>query len=333
MTSHDHDFSGQTDSGNQVPDLSKAEAQMANNECFEQHNPVGVQLRAAREALGLSVEDAGRKLRLPARVLRQLEADDFTGIDSPIYLRGYLRSYSGLLGVKLESMPTVDQQVAVQPLPLVTTGGVSHGRYLLQRYAVASTYLVITALIVVPILVLGLNGGLNRDFARLAPLDIEPSSAQITADANSTTSTTSTDTSIAGPKTEQPLRASMAPFLLLDSTTAQSAAPATDAAVTAPIAEPVPVAAAGPQLRIQLVAPSWVEVIDSAGTRLEYALLPAGEYRYSSELALKVLLGDSGSAKVRWNGEALNLAPYQSGNRAYFQVDAGSGAVSDPDKA
>lgn len=59
----------------------------------------GAQLRAAREAEGLSVDDVAHQLRLEAAVIRAVEADELDSLGAPVFVKGYLRSYARLLGL------------------------------------------------------------------------------------------------------------------------------------------------------------------------------------------------------------------------------------------
>ncbi len=64
----------------------------------------GYLLRKAREDKGLSQVEVARELHLTSRVLEGLESDDFTHINSPIFSRGYIRSYSRYLGLDPDAM-------------------------------------------------------------------------------------------------------------------------------------------------------------------------------------------------------------------------------------
>ncbi|MBX3702979.1 MAG: helix-turn-helix domain-containing protein [Steroidobacteraceae bacterium] len=59
----------------------------------------GVRLRAAREALGLSIEDAADRLRLNAALVLAMEEERFALLGAPVFARGHLRNYAQLLGV------------------------------------------------------------------------------------------------------------------------------------------------------------------------------------------------------------------------------------------
>lgn len=60
---------------------------------------LGSLLTRAREARGLTLEDAERDTRISRRYLQALESEQFEVIPAPVYARGFLRSYSQYLGV------------------------------------------------------------------------------------------------------------------------------------------------------------------------------------------------------------------------------------------
>lgn len=60
---------------------------------------IGSRLVRAREARGLTLEDAERDTRISRRYLEALEAEQFEVIPAPVYARGFLRSYSQYLGM------------------------------------------------------------------------------------------------------------------------------------------------------------------------------------------------------------------------------------------
>jgi len=68
------------------------------------HTPPGRQLREAREARGLTIQETAAKLHLHQHMLYALEADDYDQLPSPIYVRGYLRNYSRLLGLDADEI-------------------------------------------------------------------------------------------------------------------------------------------------------------------------------------------------------------------------------------
>jgi cytoskeleton protein RodZ len=279
----------------------------------------GERLRVARQAQGLDIASCAQEVRLPARILRKLEADDHAGIDSLVYLRGYLSKYGGWLGLP---QALIDGEIArlkpAQPT-LVSSGGITHSRYLFDRYATAATYLVLTAVIIVPVVWLGLKGGLDSEIVHLAPLDASPVSQQDVA----TRSVATPSATAAARKTaanERPLLASMAPFSAMD-----------NAEVESPARPPAPTAVVPGthSVTIQLPAPSWVEVVAADGQRLEYSLLPAGtDKTYRSTQPLDVRIGNAEDAEVTIDGKPLELDGFRHANIAHFHVALKDGKAS-----
>ena len=296
----------------------------------------GGRLRAAREARGLTVEICASTLRLPVRVLRELEHDMHEGIDSKIYLGSYISKYAQYLGINDASIQVeLDRIKQIEP-PLVATGGISHSRFLLDRYATAATYVVLTAVIVVPMIWLGVRGTMDRSLTHLAPLDAAPVAQQdapaattsISTVANGSTNSTAVAQIPAPPPTvttsapqDQPLMASMAPFPNMDSGNLQPAKPATAASVDT--------GTGSHSLSVTVDAASWVEVIGQDGKRLEYGLLPAGSSKtYHSDQPLDVRIGNSSGAQISIDGQPVGLDDFRHANVAHFRVQVQDGKAS-----
>lgn len=280
----------------------------------------GSRLRAVREQRGLDVETCAHSLKLPARVLRQLESDQLDGIDYQVYLGSYITKYGRYLGLDDALIQAEVARIRRQAEPvLVATGGISHSRYLLERYATAATYVVLTAVIIVPMIWLGVRGTLNRDISRLAPLDAAPV-AQQELPATAKTGSASTVPAAPTPRVktaadDQPLLASMVPDISME-----SLKPVTTSG-------PIPGAANGAHsVSLALSDASWVEITAADGTRLEYGLLPAGTHKtYHSDKALEVRLGNATGAQVQLDGDAMSLDGYRRANVAHFRVELENG--------
>jgi cytoskeleton protein RodZ len=288
----------------------------------------GQRLRTAREAKGLSRIEVAQRLRLPLRVIGRLEEDDYTGMEQGVYLRGYLSSYARLVGVPSVAAETIASQ-HTHAAPLVATGTTSRSRYLFDRYSVSATYLILTALIVVPAVWLATHGGLEQNLARTTPLD-SPTTIQVptqvplesaandtgTPDASAADTTAlpaDASTAVASaetPRQEQPVVASMAPF----ATQSTTPAPAQEAAASH-------VGTGAHSLGLKLSQASWVEVLAADGSKLEYGILPAGAERtYSGDKPLSVRLGNAEGAEVRVDGKTIDLAPFRHANVARLRV-------------
>ncbi|SFM95393.1 cytoskeleton protein RodZ [Dokdonella immobilis] len=293
---------------------------------------IGSRLRAEREKRGWSCEEVGSRLKLQARLIRLIEQDDYSDISHAVYLRGYLTSYARLLGLPLVLAERAVAEVSQQPAPLVSTGRVSRSRYLLDRYSVSATYLILTGLVIGPAVWLATHGGLEQNLARTVMLDgpvatLEVASPGVTgaqpkgvgADASGVGAVNGPDRDAAlqAPSTSaddeaSPIVASMAPF-------ATSAVPAPASAAT----EDAPVSAAAHSLTLKLAQPSWIEITSADGEKLEYGLLEAGiERTYSTDQPVSVRIGNAGGAEITADGERVELAPYQRANVAHLRVFA-----------
>lgn len=294
----------------------------------------GSRLRAAREARGYTVEACGQALRLPTRLVRQLEAGEYGGIDYQVYLAGYLTKYGRYVGVDEDAIQVELARMTPRQPDLVVTGGVSHSRYLLERYVTAATYVVLTAVIVVPMVWLGVRGTLDRDMARLAPLDASPVAQQdAPAPASSSGLVAATTESKPAPVAEsraedqQPLLASMAMFPPLDHSASKS--PLVTATTPASATDPANNGVGAHGLTLSLPSASWVEVTASDGSRLEYGILPAGTQKsYRSDKTLDVRIGNAAGAQATIDGQPVEIDTFRRANVARFRVDIHDGKAA-----
>ena len=303
----------------------------------------GSRLRAAREARGLDLETCGHALRLPVRVLRQLEGSEYAGMDYQVYVAGYIRKYAHYLEIDDASIDSELARLkpAQAPPTLVATGGISHSRYLFDRYATAATYVVLTLVIAVPTVWLGMRGTLTRDISHLAPLDAAPVAQQ---DAPAPATSPSSATSSVKPATsnqlaqtpanttpaaaasthasDQPLLASMVPVPNMDSD-------ANTNATSASAVSPATVGDGAHSVTLNLADSSWVEITNKAGSKLEYGILPAGTTKtYRSDQALEVRIGNAAGAQVNVDGQSMPLDGYRHANVAHFRVDIQDGKAT-----
>ena len=65
---------------------------------------LGARLRSARKARAMSLEQVGQLLHLEESMLRAIEEDRFDALGAPVFVRGYLKAYAGLLGLSSSSV-------------------------------------------------------------------------------------------------------------------------------------------------------------------------------------------------------------------------------------
>ncbi|MBS0432094.1 MAG: DUF4115 domain-containing protein [Proteobacteria bacterium] len=282
---------------------------------------LGACLRAAREARGMDLATCGQLSHLSTRVLQQLESGDYGDGNDYVFVRGALNSYARLLGVPAHEVESALQAIAPAAQPqLVPTGNALRAPWV-RRYGAAATYIILTAMVAVPLVWLGLRGGLDNQLTRIAPLDSAPATG---APAQVAKSGRARDNAVA--RQEPPLQASMTPFsaMQMDADATAGAPPA--AASTAPAPT---VAAGGHVLTLRVNADSWVEVNDADGKTVASGILRTGDQRdYHSAGPLNVTIGNADGVQVQSDGKPLSLAPYRRANVARFQVfgnNAGNG--------
>jgi hypothetical protein len=71
---------------------------------------LGQQLKAAREAKGVSEHDAGIATKILTKLIVAMEADDFSVMAAPTYAKGFIRIYARYLGLNPE--PLVEEYTA-----------------------------------------------------------------------------------------------------------------------------------------------------------------------------------------------------------------------------
>lgn len=278
----------------------------------------GQQLRAAREASGKTLADCGHDLHLPIKVLQRLEADSAGAPADFVFLRGALKGYARYLGLSASACDAALRAVAPTEQPqLVSVARTSNTRWLLQRYGTAATYIILTATIAVPLVLLGLRGGLHRPAAEIVSLD------QVAA----TPTVAKHDKLVVAPHIPAPtitpdaapFRASIAPFsaIGLDDNVASG-----DTAINGAAATPPVVAGSGPHtLTVTATADCWYSITDADGNKIDSGMLHAGDVRvWHSAGVLHVTLGNSGGVSVTQDGKPLALDGIAHSNVARFDV-------------
>ena len=58
----------------------------------------GQELSKRRQKRDLSINDVAREIKIESSVIKKIESDEFHSIGAPVFVRGYLRQYSNLVG-------------------------------------------------------------------------------------------------------------------------------------------------------------------------------------------------------------------------------------------
>lgn len=267
----------------------------------------GAVLAATRKERGLSVEEVSARLRLPVSIVQALEADAYERLPVRSYASGYTRSYAKLLELDPEPLaaacvehsesPAIDPFVS-QPA-LQTSSGDRHVK--LMTFAVSAVLIALSLL------------WLKSEYLQNTPTE-QP--AQSLAE---TPARTQPDPERAA----APLGYSYTiiehsepePPPAVDPLADQWSEPAVTSAQVMP-GEPAD------RLTLAVREPSWIEVVDSSGERLFYALARAGQQlELSGQLPFHVVVGNADATTVQLGGEVIDIQPFNRQGVARFTID------------
>jgi cytoskeleton protein RodZ len=275
----------------------------------------GDRLRQVREASGLERDEFARKAHIPAGVLADLEAGRFDRLGASVFVRGYLRSFARAAGLADDALLDVLPPAGDPPPPLVVQRVAPATPRWVTRYATPVAYALLTAVVMVPLVYLA-----------------RPTAQQV-AQAPSLTPIDATGRAAALPPVA-PDSAAAEPVAIAARVGAEAplgpdafAGPPAPPAGSEPAARPSPVMASlaplpqvaapsGPRrVTLRLAASSWVEFTGADGSRLEYALLPAGTVRdYQLQGSAVLMIGNASEAQLTVDGRVVDLRPLSSGN-------------------
>jgi cytoskeleton protein RodZ len=279
----------------------------------EQEPGPGRRLREERERLGITVREVAEHLNLTAAVVHAIEADDYSRLPGPVFVRGYLRAYARLL--QLDPQPllarcpygTEDAGPAPQP------AGPSLREWIRHRPALVLGGGAVLA-------VAALTGVLLAVWPHGEP-DIEPIGLEARAAAADTRAGEPSPRA-EGPAFEPDPAAPTDLLSQSDAEPVRDSVPGTPAQAAGPDGEPAgEVVRIGPdgQDRIELTFSEdcWVEIRDAAGVSRYSGLSRAGsELVLEGDGPLRVLLGYAPGATLAFNGEPVPLQPHTRNNVA-----------------
>ncbi|CTP86827.1 helix-turn-helix domain-containing protein [Xanthomonas graminis] len=283
----------------------------SNPNAFDGAKGCGQQLREAREAAGLSIDDVGSRLRMPLHVIRALETEQWERLGAPVFVRGQLRSYARLLGVDLDPLLASAHIAPVQPVELISHTHTPPLRRMLESATRRLVYMVITAGLAVPVWY-ATRTHFAEDGPSTASLDVVPAAPGDAAPSAAAGK---------GGKAGNGNAAAPAPV----AHTAPSAAPYIASLTPLPRASSE---ADKPGLSLSFQGDSWVQIIAPDGTPLEKALLKAGEKRdYAPGQVGRIVLGNASAVQVQQSGSTVDLTPYKRANVARFAVSSDGSVV------
>lgn len=269
---------------------------------------VGQLLRDAREAQGVTLEEAAVRLRLMHRQIEAMERDDFESLGQPVFARGFVRNYARLLGLAPESLLARMDGAPAEP------AAVSPVEPPVQRSWLTSPWLILSllGLLLVVAVPVALYLWLNSE-AGEGPIK------QVPAVAQSHPSPAPPPVAATAP-VAAPVGAVPAVQVAPTSPVAPAAAGADQAAAAAPVAaEP---AAAGSVLHLEFGDKSWTEIKDASGRMLLRQLNPAdSRVDVHGQPPFDVVVGNASHVQMTYNGRPIDLQPFIDGTVARFTLE------------
>lgn len=300
-----------------------------------------VTLARAREAAGLTLEQAARQLKFAPRQLEALEAGELQRLPGGTFARGMVRSYARLLRVDPEPLLA---QISAQVAP-------PDAERLAQRYSqpVPFTdgarrsnlaYVALSLGLLVVVAAVALQWRQERASARtlafvspaqLPAMPAREEVANVAAVPPAGAKAASKSLAGAGPASKSstmappPGKASATtPPPSKSSTTTPTMASLTsgNASVPTPPSATAASASSGPgTLALQFEGESWVEIRSGSGKLLVASLNPAGTERVVSGLPpFEIVIGNAQQVRLTYNDKPVDLTPYVKVEVARFTL-------------
>lgn len=263
---------------------------------------LGLLLRKAREARGLSVDDVVRTLKFSHRQIEAVEADDLSALPGNVFARGLVRSYARFL--KLDPAPLLGLVDASAPVitpdvrpPDNMGSAMPRGVRQIPPLLAVSVLLLIAIAIMVGWHFVGTGN-------TPAP------------------SATEASNETAAPAAQPAVEPVLSPQAAVES----GAAPQAPAAVTALATEasaqptPAPMPAEGRRLSFDFRGDSWVEVKDSNGQVVLTGLFRAGKQSVAGRPPFDVVIGNATRVDLQYDGRVVDLKPHTRAEVARLTV-------------
>lgn len=264
--------------------------------------PYGVELKEARERIGVAPADVAASLHLEEAVIRAVEAGREDDLPARVYVRGYIRAYANLLGLDPDRLIANFDEAHEPPeaVPAPVIGGATKVEWsgnLPQRRA--GLFLGVIVVVIVVALVFALWGVWRTfDWSFVTDAgDKEPSAAWRS-----------------------------------EATVAEETPPAADAA--SPVATDVqpaengrdepasaaPVSASVSELLFTFKEDSWVEVKDRAGSVYANEGKAEESVTVSGHPPFTIVIGYAAGVELRYQGEVISLVPHTQNGIANLVV-------------
>jgi cytoskeleton protein RodZ len=267
---------------------------------------LGSMLRRAREALGLTEQDAAERLNLDVSVVSALEREDFAALGAPVFAKGHLRRYGDLLGIPEQSALDAYQRAQGQP---ETPSLIPRARLEMMPARSRPRWSLVLGGAAAFVLAAGITAYVSEFGLRLPSMadDGVPTAQEGTVAAGQSAPVEDTGT------TTSPAAG--------DSVASAPEGSASTLPTPAPV---VPVPPGHVSVTLAFATDSWTEIYDGSGKAVLYDLGRAGTQRTIAAAApLSVTFGNSPGVTLHVNGRPAAMPPPPSGGTvARFRIEA-----------
>lgn len=289
----------------------------------------GARLKEARQARNVSLDEIARELHLDTETLRDLEANRFARFSAPVFTKGYLRRYAGLVGVpEHEVLADFDDiSDADGPPPVVIKPPAARPRYLPSMQAVL---LVLLAVLLAGFGWWAFSGAVLKPAQEAADGDGGGIALPANGDATSGVGATVVDEGpvLPAPGTADETFAGQTEDKADDNADDVADEPVADSAGSAgsdpadgPAAAPgaaaaeraagfAPPVASEVELVLRFTDECWLQVTGGDGERLYAGIARAGQMRrFSAERPVSVVLGNADAVSIEVDGRPYAIDP------------------------
>lgn len=266
---------------------------------------VGQILREAREAQGMTLEDAAARLRLMQRQVEAMETDDFESLGQPVFARGFVRNYARLLGLAPEALLARMEGAPAEPTAVSPAAPPQPHSWLSSPWLI----LLLLGLLLLVVAPLSLYWWLNSEGGDGPSQRMSPATQGRPAPV-------AAPEPVADPAEAAPPVVEGVPI-----------APAAPAAETPEAPEQleagVPeVPATSGVLHLEFGDEAWVEIKDGSGRMLHRQLNPPGSrVDVKGQPPFDVVIGNAAQARVTYNGRPIDLKPFIAVAVARFTLE------------
>jgi cytoskeleton protein RodZ len=301
---------------------------------------IGLELRKAREALGLTVEDVCGTIKVHTSAIEQIERGQLDQLGPAVYARGFVKSYAKCVRMPHDWTLTAMAQLALDTSPtLMPSRGHRAETSTSDRGMQAASYLVGTAILVSGIFYMTQLDRLVAPEVAQVPVVIPeaPVNAAPVADTVTeiplgmpTASVNPAPTSPIGGENAIPVSVpSVLNPLPAPVVTASSVESAEAPAIAAALGQLPAVSVPDAKLSLAVTGTVWVEITDASGRRLEYNNLTGGARKsYSGTAPYSIKLGNAPNATLSVSGTKIDLAPFTQGSVAKLQLAEVGGVLT-----